>query len=131
MLTALHFDYRRQAPGREIIQMFAQPTSSRALWSASDDEIAGAAIGDAAAYVPGLKTSAVSHVVQRITHAVPAQPIGKAKLTADYGQWLAASDSRVALAGDYLGFFGTDGAASTGLAAARCDYPGKQQGSAL
>ncbi len=119
MLTAINFDYRAQAKGREVIQMFAQSSSSRDLWAAGDDEIARAAIAEAGAYIPGLEANAASHVIQRIAHAVPAHPIGKAELTADYQQWLEASDSRVALAGDYLGFFGTDGAASTGLSAAR------------
>jgi len=127
MLTALNFDYRRQVRGREMIQMFAQPTSSRELWSASDEVIARAAIDEASAYVPGLSTNAVSHTVQRIEYAVPAQPIGKAKSVADYRGWFAASDTRVALAGDYLGFFGTDGAASTGLSAARAIIAKQQE----
>lgn len=84
----------------------------------SDDDIVNGVLPELEMYFPGVaKAKRFVHIV-RWHEAIPKSPVGRAKNIAVYRRnWMPSC--RVVLAGDYMGMPSTDGAAETGLWAAK------------
>ncbi len=83
----------------------------------SDDQILAAITPELELYFPGLLDSIAVTRVYRWHQAEPRSPIGRSQ--AIYSYRMKNSDKRVLLAGDYLSMPYTEGAAESGLWAAR------------
>jgi oxygen-dependent protoporphyrinogen oxidase len=68
---------------------------------------------------PGFTESIQAVQVTRWQNAIPHHDLGKSLRIARYREDVLARQPEILFAGDYTGFYGTDGAANTGLWAAQ------------
>jgi oxygen-dependent protoporphyrinogen oxidase len=120
LISSVTQDFRFNGQGAgEMFQIFCSPDSTSGLMEAPDQLILDAVSPEMERYFPGFGSSvSASHIV-RWTHAAPIHYVGKSTDIAAYHRNQKAQPSNILLAGDFVGFYGTDGAARTGLLAAQ------------
>src|SRR6185369_7538332 len=79
-------------------------------------------------HLPGV-TSAIDEQSLRVfrwKHGAPGSPVGHCRSIASYRQWVSenVTTNHVVLAGDAVGFYGTDGASASGRWAANAVLAG-------
>lgn len=121
MLAGLTLENERfpgSKPDSEVLSVMLRDETARAMASYADAELIRAVMPPLERHFPDLRNAVVSAHIQRWPAAEPLSPVGRARAIARYRASLTW-DRRVVLAGDYLGSPWTDGAAETGLWAAR------------
>jgi oxygen-dependent protoporphyrinogen oxidase len=102
----------------EVITLMLDDAPARELAQASDDDVLDRVVAELENHLPGLAGNPLSALVMRWPEAVPFATPGHAQAIARWRKTLDPS-SRVLLAGDYLNFPWSDGAAASGIWAAR------------
>jgi oxygen-dependent protoporphyrinogen oxidase len=120
MISSLTQDFRMsETPSGEMFQIFCSPEDKNAeMMNWSGKRILKRITAQMESFYPGFQSSLKAMHVTRIQNGVPDHIVGKSSMVKNYYDEASTLKRRVVLAGDYLGFYGTDGAAFTGLKAA-------------
>lgn len=102
----------------EVITLMLDDVPARELAEASNDDVLGRVVAELENHLPGLVENPHNALVMRWPEAVPLAKPGHAQAIARWRENLDPN-SRVLLAGDYLNFPWSDGAAASGIWAAR------------
>jgi len=112
---------RNKAPDRagrgELLEVFLSGDAAEPLLAAPDGEVLAVVIQELERYFPGLGEAVSMTRLIRWPAAEPRSPVGRARAIAAYRS-APRPGRRVLLAGDYLSFPWTDGAAHAGAWAA-------------
>jgi oxygen-dependent protoporphyrinogen oxidase len=112
---------RNKSPDRarhgELLEAFLSGDASERLVGTSDEEILAVVLDELERYLPAISGAVITTHLIRWPVAEPRSPVGRASAVATYHR-TPRSDRRVLLAGDYVAFPWTDGAAEAGTWAA-------------
>jgi oxygen-dependent protoporphyrinogen oxidase len=121
LIAALSFEGNRirdQSADGEAITLMLDDAPARELEEESDDDVLDRVLAELENHLPGLAGNPLDALVMRWPEAVPLAAPGHAQAIARWRKTLDPG-SRVLLAGDYLNFPWSDGAAASGIWAAR------------
>ena len=118
-------DFRNFSAADEMFQFFLSP--EQPYQRDSELHLRNQCLQDMQQYFPGLQTSVIDTRFDHLKFGTPIHHVGKSRMIKRYrdqvhSQMLQAPEQqriRHVLAGDSLGFYGTDGAAYSGVVAAR------------
>ncbi len=110
-------DYRRAVTG-ELIHVMLSGEAGKAMVGQHNEKIILTVLPELEQYLPGISNNILFTKVYSWTNAEPMSPVGRSKIIHNYRESITEKN-RVILAGDYLGMPFTEGAAETGLWAAK------------
>jgi len=106
-------DSGRVPAGKELLDIMIDGVKGKDFLDKSDGEILKIISPEICRFIPDFSSQTIKNHFVRWKYAEPKSPIGRSQLIKAYRENLTTS-SKVILAGDYLGFPYTDGAAFTG-----------------
>lgn len=107
----------RVPEGKELLDIMLDGTHGKEFLEKTEEEILGIITPEVCKFIPEFQTQSLKHHFIKWRYAEPKSPVGRSKLIKSYRESLT-KDSKIVLAGDYLGFPYTDSAAHTGKWAA-------------
>lgn len=103
----------RAPEGKELLDIMINGTHGKDFLEKSDEEILKIITPEVCRIIPEFQTQALRHHFIYWRYAEPKSQVGRSRLIKSYRDSLT-KDSKIVLAGDYLGFPYTDSAAQTG-----------------
>lgn len=109
--------HKRVPEGKELLDIMLDGTPGKDFLEKSEEEILKIISPEVCRFIPEFKTQSLGHHFVKWKYAEPKSQVGRSKLIKSYRESLT-KESKILLAGDYLGFPYTDSAAHTGKWAA-------------
>jgi oxygen-dependent protoporphyrinogen oxidase len=100
-----------------LFNIMPDGASGARLLTMSDDDVTREIYPELEQFMPGITGAVTSMSTHRWKNAEPGSPVGRSRLVDTYRKTVV-KDSRILLAGDYMGMPFTEGAAESGLWAA-------------
>ncbi len=101
----------------ELVHVMLSGEAGKSMLEHDEDTILEAILSELEQYLPGISNDVAFTRVYRWLNAEPKSPVGRSKKIHEYRKSVR-KDSKIILAGDYLGMPFTEGAAETGMWAA-------------
>lgn len=104
--------HERVPVGKELLDIMLDGTHGKDFLEKSEEEILEIIMPEVCRFIPEFKTQSLNHHFVKWKHAEPKSLVGRSKLIKSYRESLT-KETKIVLAGDYLGFPYTDSAAHT------------------
>jgi oxygen-dependent protoporphyrinogen oxidase len=112
--------FMKRLPGdAQLFNVMLSDACSRRVMVMPDDEVVKVALGEVERYLPGLASNVSATMVCRWPLAEPRSPVGRSADLQAYRKMCLESIPSVLLAGDYMSMPYTEGAAESGVWAAK------------